>query len=189
MVFACVGVSYPGSEIIGTFDFTAFVPPPDTPAPPGTCTFSEMPTQDFTFTGTFSRNPDGGTFFTLGDKNRSATFDGQIIASSESAPRQFDECGCSGGTNVDETLTVALLSRSQTDALPDPSRCPGNPLDGGVPPVGGSITGPGSTGSSFDAVLACGILIDNVVVSASCPPSPGVCTDCGVSYSVQGVRR
>jgi hypothetical protein len=187
---ACLGKKYPGSEIIGTFEFTAFVPSSDA-RPPGTCDFSEMPSEDFVFTGTFSRNPDGKTFFTLGDKDRAATFDGQIISSSQSAPRLFDECNCPDDTEVDETLTVALLSRSQTDRLSDPTRCPADPLGAGVPPVGGDVTGPGSTGSGFDAVLACGTLTDNVVVKDSCPTRAdgSRCEDCGASYAVQGARR
>ncbi len=184
---SCVARPYPGSELIGTFDFTAFVTPPSgAPLPPEVCDFSEMPTQDFTFNGTFSRNTDGTTFFTLGDTDRPATFDGQYISSLQSAARRFDECGCPDGTHVDETLTVALLSRSQVDQLPDSNACPPNPLDGGIPAVGAGVTGPGSAGpgTSFDALLACGELADVVVPSDAC-----TCSECRVTYPVQGIRK
>jgi hypothetical protein len=178
-----VGPHYPGSELIGTFDFTAFVPPPES-LPAGSCTFTEMPTVDFTFTGTFSRNADGETFFTLGNTNRSATFDGQFASSSQSAPRTFEKCACVNNTTVAETLTVALLSRSQVDTLPDPNQCPPSVLDGGVPPIDGGVTGPGSTDAGFDAVLACGLLLDTVEPGEGC-----MCDQCSVSYAVHGDRR
>jgi hypothetical protein len=177
-VLSCAEEHFPGSEVMGTFAFTATAPPLD-----GTCTFAEMPTADFAFTGTFSRNPDGETFFTLAETDRAATFDGQLATSSQSAPRVFQDCNCATGTQVNETITVALLSRSQTDAVG--GNCPPNPLDGGVPPPGGGITGPGSTGTSFDAILACGELNDEVeVTSSGC-----TCGPCFDRYQVEGVRQ
>ena len=187
---ACVETQYPGSELIGTFDFTAHAVDS---VPPGTCTWVEMPVADFFFTGTFSRIPDGPTFFTLGDINHPATFDGQYITSSQTAPRVFADCLCAEGTQMDETLSVALLSRSQVDALQDPTQCPPNPLDGGVPPVGGGVTGPGGTGGSFDAVFACGELVDVVVPAESCTcaecPDPLAHRQLEYHYPLHGIRR
>jgi hypothetical protein len=167
---------------MGMFDFTAVIPTPG--SQPDACSFVELPTQNFFFSGIFSRNSDGTAFFTLNDTDRPATFDGQIDTSSETAARIFEACNCPTGTNVMETLTVSLLSRSQVDALPDPTTCPSNALSGGTP-SGPGITGPGSTSAGFDAVLACGQLFDAVqLVETDCS-----CSACGITYAVQGVRK
>lgn len=182
---ACPDRGFPGEEEMGTFELTAFVGA----RAAGECDFAEMPTEDFTFRGIFSRNPDGETFFTLNDHDRTATFDGQIARTRETAARRFEDCECPDDTAVEETLEVALLSRSQLDRYrelnPGSTGCPPDALTGGVPPIGGAVTGPGSTPQGFDAVLACGELSDTLLVgSNSCQ-----CSACTSRYRVQGVRR
>ncbi|MFN0063873.1 MAG: hypothetical protein ACKVPX_15310 [Myxococcaceae bacterium] len=193
-VAGCVEPRYPGSEVMGTFAFSAGVSlgaplgeaactapgPPEEP-------FPELPKEPFSFSGTFSRddpsNP-AAAFFSLGGFDQNATFDGQVIRAITSAPRQFAQCECPEVT-VEETLVVALLSRSQRDALESPV-CPPNALTGGVPaPDGAAITPPQTTSNGFDAVLACGELIDRVLPN----PETCACAPCAVRYPVSGDRR
>jgi hypothetical protein len=165
---------FPGSELIGTFIFTASLSSND-------CQFSEVPDGGFTFSGTFSYNPGGAAYFTVGRTNRDAGFDGQYVVSEAVAPREFIACQCGNGTLVDETLRVALLSQSQKDA--SDGGCPPNPLDGGVPLPDGGIQPPQRRGSKFDAVLACGELVDVVIPSAptcQCPSCTMISTVVGV---------
>jgi len=167
---------FPGSVIIGTFNFTG------TP-PLGNCQFSQVPDGGFTFTGTFSYNPGGAAYFTVGTVNRDAVFDGQYAVSRASASREFDECQCGTKTTVDETLHVALLSPSQKEAAG--GGCPPNPIDGGVPEPDGGIQPPQLKGSQFDAVLACGELKDTVI-----PTDPSCqCSTCTIVSSVVGVAQ
>ena len=177
---ACIGDRYPGSELLGKFNFTATLPAFDSQA--NQCEFVELPTVNFTFTGIFSRDSDGTAFFTLNDTDRAATFDGQIITTQNTAPRTFSECQCGVDANVTETLTVALLSRSQDDALATANVCPADPLGAGIPPVGGAITGPATTPNGFDAPLACGEMTD--AVAADC-----ICAACNITYAIQGFRQ
>lgn len=181
--FACVEPQYPGSEVIGTFDFTAgtsVAPTSELPA----CGFAELPQESFRFSGTFSQNPSGPIFFTLGGFDRDASFDGQVMTTTAQAPRQFGACECTDVT-VEETIRVALLSRSQRNALSSPT-CPANPFSGGVPaPNGDSITPPGPTDTGYDAVLACGELVDRVIPD----PARCACGECEVRYPISGDRR
>ena len=175
---ACVGgEKFAGDELLGAFHLTAN-PVSDN------CPFTEVPDGGFTFDGTFSRyrNPGTQAFFTINTVVRDAGFDGQILTSELSATRQFQACNCTA-TTVDETLRVALLSSSQDNALNH--ACPTNPLDGGVPgarPDAGIML-PSSMPAGFDAVRACGELLDVVVV----PPDAGcTCSGCQLQYQVQG---
>jgi hypothetical protein len=147
------------------------------------CPYAELPQNGFAFVGGYSED-EGKVWLTLGGAVREAEFDGQVASSTHSAPRQFPECECATVT-MSETLKVALLSRSQH--LAAGSACPPNPLDGGVPapdPDAG-VTPPGRTDRGlFDAVRACGELIDEIVPGDGC-----VCAGCTVRYSVEGRRK
>jgi hypothetical protein len=83
-----------------------------------------------------------------------------------------------------ERLTVALLSQSQSSFLE--GRCPPQPLDGGVPvPEGDAgVLAPDSTESGFDAVRACGVLVNTLLPAEGC-----LCPGCSITYEVSGVRR
>lgn len=140
----------------------------------------------FEFTARVSRNFDAGqAYVVIGGVTRDATFDGQVVQAGFTAARRFTECDCVD-TDVEETLTMALLSTSQNAALQN--TCPGNPLDGGVPqpsPDGGVLR-PDTTPRGFDAIRACGELVDIV------RPREGSncqCTACWMRYQVRGVRR
>jgi hypothetical protein len=177
---------YPGSEVLGTFGFTATELGDD-------CSFygdagDNVPDGGFTFVATFSRNP--GVWITLSGATSSeaATFDGQYLASTYGAPRTLVECqGCTGQL-MQETIDVAILSGSQSDFLG--GQCPADPLDGGVPapgtvlPDGGIVQGPASQASGFDAVLACGTLTDQWLPDAGCG-----CPACAWQYTLAGLRR
>lgn len=171
---------FPGNEVMGTFAFNAT----RVEGGEGDCTFSEI--QDaFAFQGTFSRELDGGpAWFTIKDVSRDAGFDGQIVEATLSAPRQFQDCACTT-TQLQETITVALISQSQDELLG--GRCPESPLDGGVPPPegeDGGVRGPGSTPSGFDALRACGQLVSIVIPGEDC-----ACAGCTMTYRLEGVRR
>jgi hypothetical protein len=185
----------PGREKMGTYELTAeVVTLADGGLDPGyqDCTLrnpgmTELPSSSFPFEVILTRNPDTNeTFLTLGGVTRPATFDGQFVESTFFARREFANC-CVGadGQNLgqlEERLRVALLSRSQSDALG--GRCPPNPLDGGVPGPDAGVTPPGSIGTGFDALRACGELVD-VVRPGDC----GRCSACTLRYPVTGVRR
>lgn len=179
----------PGDEVMGSFAIVAEeLPPPANPAdePFPRCTLKEVPADGgFEFTARLSRNRDGGeAFLVIGGVPRDATFDGQVVTSGYRAPRRYEECACVD-TELQETLTVALLSTSQNAAVGN--ACPPNPLDGGVPeplPDGG-ILRPDTTPRGFDAVRACGELVDVVQPSGTdCQ-----CAPCWMRYQVRGVRR
>ena len=90
-----------------------------------------------------------------------------------------------------ETITVAVLSRSQNDALGG-GPCPGNALDGGVVPnPDAGIFGPGQTTQGYDAVRLCGelttlVVADGLVDGGACEARCGGCT---VHYQLRGDRR
>jgi hypothetical protein len=178
---------YPGSEVMGTFTFTATELGDD-------CSFygdggDNVPDGGFGFVATFSRNP--GVWITLSGAATSqpAAFDGQYITAAYGSPRTFSECDatCIGQVMV-ETLDVALLSGSQADLLG--GTCPGNPFDGGVPapgthlPDGGVVVAPNTGPFGFDAVMACGTLSDDWLPDAGCG-----CPACTWRYKVSGLRR
>ena len=171
----------PGNENMGVYQFRA---EPVSVA----CTLPGIADNGFEFSGTFSRFRDGGaTFLTLNGLSRDAGFDGQVVSSSHSAPRSF---GLSDGGScapcemrVVETLSVALLSKSQSAAVGD--RCPANPLDGGVPSDDARVTLPGSTATGFDAVRACGELLEQISGTGPCDPA---CA-CLLQYRLTGERK
>jgi len=148
---------------------------------------AELPSESFPFQFVLTRNPDTNeVFLTLGGVTRTATFDGQFVESTFVARREFATCCVDDeGQNegqLEERIRVALLSRSQSVALG--GRCPRDALDGGVPGPDAGVTPPGSTGTGFDALRACGELID-IVRPGDC----GKCSVCTLRYPITGVRR
>ena len=128
LVCACPGSDKPpGDEVMGTYSFRAV----GLSAP---CGLPDISSEGFDFTGSLSRFRDGGpVFLILNGVPRPATFDGQIASSSHSAARTFalpDGGDCkSCEMRLVETLTVALVSQSQSERLGDarPPRGPGRP--------------------------------------------------------------
>jgi len=196
LLAAAVGCSssFPGSQVMGTFHFVAqpaLLPdggwdmncPYDAPGdglPDG---------GSFAFDGTFSWNPSTRqTWFTYLGGTWDAGFDGQTILASGAAARSFAKCCVP--VQLVETMTVALLSQSQSAAVGE--TCPDHPLDGGVPSPGdGGITLPSQTPAGFDALLACGTLTDDVAVglNAQACDAGSVCVACTWRYTLTGVRR
>jgi hypothetical protein len=188
LLSACPKPTPPGDQAMGQYTLTA------TSTEREACELEEMVRDgggyDFTFDALLTRESTSDrAWVTLNDYSREGTFDGQVFVSEASASRVFVLCECS--TRLVETLSVALLSRSQSDALS--GQCPANPLDGGVPapdPDAG-ILAPGPRETSFDSVLLCGELVTRVVADAL--PDGGACdarcTGCTARYQLRGDRR
>ena len=155
-----------------------------------TCQLEEVTAADFDFTAVLTRDSaSSSAWVTLNGYTREGTFDGQVLTSTAEASRVFVACAkCS--TRVVETISVAVLSRSQNDALG--GQCPEDALDGGVvanPDAG--IIGPGSTSQGYDAVRLCGelttlVVADGLSDGGACDPKCGGCT---VHYQLRGERR
>ena len=178
LLAACVSQhKIPGQTVIGSFHFGATLTA-------SSCAFAEQPDGGlFFYDATFSYDPDGGAFMTVADVDRDGGFDGQIFESWASANRLFNECDCGENVTVNEHVEVALLSKTQGDAVG--GRCPANPLDGGVPaPNDAGILAPSNTPNGYDAVLACGEQVDDVVPGADCK-----CGPCSYRYQLEGTRK
>lgn len=204
---ACVPSNTPPGDLIGNFTFDTTLPltadgglTPEDQAAFSDCipTLSEVVPSNFTFDAVLST--DGGTgFFTYGGKSRDGVFDGQFLVGSLREERRFTACTCKGNGKVyvDETIRFAVLSSSQAAALQAAGvPCSANLLDGGVPlnPAAG-IVPPSRNSSGYDAVWACGELVD--VVEPDPPSDAGVCTctgqdagwTCAINYPVTGTRK
>lgn len=182
-------VKPPGDELMGNYLFHA----------EGTSKVCGLPdiVASSDFGATVSRFRDGGAvFLTLNGAVYDAGFDGQIVLSinTRSADYTLVDGGSCAACNmkVTETFVVALLSKSQSAKLGE--MCPPNPLDGGVPPEDDAgVTLPGTTWSDagsptgFDAVRACGELLENIGGTAfNCDP---VCNSCVLTYRLTGQRQ
>ncbi|MEW5741362.1 MAG: hypothetical protein AB1938_20740 [Myxococcota bacterium] len=180
----------PGELSMGFYTINAYaLAPTDAGA---RCELDDVTEADFAFDIALSQNPDAGeTFMTMEQGySRAATWDGQVVRSTESARRYFEQCSeCV--TRVEETIELALLSASQAAAAGN--TCPANPLDGGVPAANDAgVFPPGPRAMGFDALLACGALNTQVVVDEGLPdggPCPSICSSCRTSYVLQGARR
>jgi hypothetical protein len=174
---------------MGTYDFTA--QPILNTCPP----MPEIVDGGFGFQATFSRTADGGqAWFTLSTVSVNATFDGQFVstnAATNKEPRRFASCQCTE-SEVGEAIRVALLSRSQYEAVSDRQSdgCPPDIFDGGLPmPTGdGGIVRPATTPNGFDAVWACGTLTDYLYGRTE-HPDHCQCDDCSFTYRLSGIRR
>lgn len=185
-------VEPPPGDLIGYFAMRA---EPAT-APDGglECVLADVFLVAFDFDMALSRDDvDGGPvgYMTLSPGYaRPAEWDGQVMRSRADARRYFDECSeCA--TRVQEDVDVALLSRSQSEAVGN--SCPANPLDGGVPgPNDAGISPPGPREQGFDALLACGELRTQVLVDEGLPdggPCPEKCGACRTTYLLWGERK
>ena len=154
-----------------------------------------------------TRLPDGGLVtpydagyltFIEGSGSQGVTFpfgviNGQVIDVQAIAPRVFALCNCTNleppDIQVQERNTIALLSDSQARALGSLTTCapPSVVLDGGIPPVGGSILGPRDPTGVWSVPLVCGITEEQVQVlnhsDAGCSQE---CQSCTIQFSVQG---
>jgi hypothetical protein len=156
------------------------------------CALDDVVPAAFSFEVALSQDTDSGeTFLTLSKGySRSATWDGQVVRSAESARRYFRQCsGCV--TRLREAIDFALLSASQAAAVGN--QCPANPLDGGVPaPNDAGISLPGARDAGFDALLACGELRAHVLVDEGLADGgmcPAICSSCQTHYVLRGERR
>jgi len=171
---------FPGSQLVGTFQFEARLDPANTTCDASMPEFAQVDDAGvFRFEGTFSREDAGtGGWFTVQGYDREARFEGQAVTSTlrATAPRSTCGTGCKD-SQIEESLSVTLFSDSQATAL---SRsCAG--FDGGIPD--GSTPAP--TENGYDVALACGTLTD-LFLPGSCTCNP---TSCKTAYKVQGVRR
>ncbi|HZW90850.1 MAG TPA: hypothetical protein VFF12_17355, partial [Myxococcaceae bacterium] len=88
-----------------------------------------------------------------------------------------------------ERNQIALLSATQAQALGSPVTCapPSVVLDGGIPPVGGTIIGPRDPSGVWSVPLVCGVTEEQVQVlnhnDGGCSPD---CQSCTIRFSVQG---
>ena len=155
------------------------------------CELVEVTAADFDFSATLTRESTSSrAWLTLNGYSREGTFDGQLLRSEASASRVFAACAkCS--TRVVETISVAVLSRSQFKAAGE--QCPPDALDGGAaaPDDDAGIQLPGQTPQGYDAVRLCGeiktrVVADGLVDGGACDPGCGGCT---VRYQLRGDRR
>lgn len=193
----CPPAPPPGDQPMGSYAMSAtggergFVSEVDAGVDGGlSCQLVEVTAADFTFDAVLTRESTSErAWVTLTGYSREGTFDGQILTSEASASRVFAACSkCS--TRVVETMTVAVLSRSQIEAAG--GQCPPHALDGGVAsPNDAGLTGPRQTPQGYDAVRLCGELTTLVVADGlgdggACDPMCGGCT---VRYQLRGERR
>ncbi len=180
----CLVTAPPGDEVIGTYAMSAS-------GATRACELDEVTGADFSFEAVLTRDSASDrAWVTLGTWPGEGTFDGQTLTRVREAGRIFTACSeCT--TTVVETIAVAVLSRSQADALG--GQCPEAPLDGGVPVPSGDagVTGPQQTSRGFDAVRLCGELTTRVVAAGlsdggACDAK---CDGCTVRYQLRGDRR
>ncbi len=177
-LYACANNPQISGVQIGTFTFTAT-------SVSNNCPFISVPDGGFQFDAILSRDPSSTkAYMRVGSVERDAGFDGQYFTSLHSAPRQFTDCGPNcDKTRIDEAIRFALLSRTQDEALNH--NCPPNLLDGGVPAPDGGVVLPGPIPGGFDAVRACGEVVDAVV------PDGGACScdACTMVFHLEGIPK
>jgi hypothetical protein len=169
----------PGDEVLGTFVLNT------QPRAGSNCPAEEVPDAGGVFEGTLTRNRDGTAYFVVDGFGRDAGYDGQRLTSVQRAlqPRLAAACGtgCSA-VEVEQTLRLLLLSSSQNEAFGKDRSC-ADLLDGGLPADAGSTLPPGADGG-FDAVRACGELVNQKLPDAGCS-----CAQCTLSFGVEGTRK
>jgi len=179
VLFACTREITPsGDEVIGSFEFIS-------EPPSGSCVLSQVPTDaGLAFSATFSLDSRTQTaWMSIGGVEREVVLDGGRMTAKFRAQRVFTDCSCT--VELEETLDVIFLSRSQNDALL--GRCPEGALDGGIPVADGDagIRPAGAYEDGYDALRACGELTDELIVPAGC--------DCGgtclLKYPVSGLKQ
>ncbi|MBL9037986.1 MAG: hypothetical protein JNG84_05665 [Archangium sp.] len=182
LVLVCAGcgavATPPGAERMGTYLIQA------TPTLRA-CGLASVGFSELSLEVTFSRTPDSATaWMTFPLATRDATWNGQRIISTASAPRAFAECAACGMA-LDETIDVAVLSASQSEAAGEVC-----PEDGSVPEVNPDlgVLAPAPNTYGYDGVRACGTLVTStrVVNGEGCPSE---CNACVLWYRLTGVRR
>jgi hypothetical protein len=184
---ACTRASSAPGEPLGTFQFQA------AELSIGGCPFRERPDGGFDFTGTFSVVDGGPTaFFTANGKTREGTFDGQRFESiypgpsGEPVTRTFELDAGTCGTRflVQETLRAVFLTAGQLQ-LPDFSNCQNDPeafyVTGGPVDLDAGILPPSLGPEGYDAVGACGVLIEDIQ-----PAEPCDLAACTLVYRLEG---
>jgi hypothetical protein len=182
---ACVSEAVlPGDVVVGLFRFHAQSPEPSD----GGSTnpdMSRLTDGGFDFEGTFSRESvDGGAWITVDGFSRVATYDTvtQRYVSTQRSSAPVPSCGeACQGAEIEETLSVVVLSDSQSQSIGD--QCEKLASDGGLPD--GSVPGP--TVNGYDAEKACGDLWVTFI-----PGTRGTCTcekPYTARYGVEGERR
>ena len=186
---ACTRASPAPGEPLGTFHFQAAALTIGNTE----CQFREVPDGGFEFTGSFSAVDGGPTaYFTANDKTRVGTFDGQRFESVYPGPtddpvsRTFEvDAGCGNRFLVQETLRAVFLTAAQL--VPSSSRCQQDPeafydAGGTVDPDAG-IFRPTLGPEGYDAVGACGVLIEYIQ-----PANPCDFPACTLVYRIDGTR-
>lgn len=195
---ACPGTTPPpGDEQMGNYEFRAERDAGNDEATDSGCPFAEFPDGGFNFTAAFSRFRDAGLYYvTIGGIPHDAMFDGQRLVATYSAQRNFSQCSACPGLDagipavvtMTETISVTLVSKSQSDAVGGCVDIPPIDLDAGITPPGTTAEG------GFDAVRACGALAERVTIN---PPVTveidggciAKCNRCTLGYTILGDRK
>lgn len=154
------------------------------------CELVEVTGDSFSFDAILSHESTSQrAWVTLNTYSREGTFDGQVLTSTAEANRVFAACApCS--TRLVETISVAVLSRSQAEAAL--GQCPEQALDGGViVDADAGLVAPGDTPLGYDGVRLCGELTTRVVALGTVDGGPcdPICDGCSVHYQLRGDRR
>lgn len=188
LLAGCPSAPLPGDEQMGRFNFQA-------EPQGGDCPFSEIPDGGFKFEVKLSRfKYENRAFVTIGQVSHEGRFDGQKVTAQYTGERNFAQCNCpadDGGlraiTTMTETFQVTLVSKSQSDAV---GGCIENPP---VNPDAGIIGPDTSNEGGFDAIRACGTLVEDIRVNppVSTPTSTCLaqCSQCRLSYTLTGERK
>jgi hypothetical protein len=198
-------VQVPGKERIGNFQLGSLGPPLTNDCSPIMVPDAGIPIDAgviLSVTYNATTGPDGGPvnpydagYLTQADGSGSefGVIVGQVIDVSGASPRVFGNCGCPSidppDIVVHERNVLALLSDTQARALdPGGATCPPPDvlLDGGIPPVGGTIFPPRSSDTAtWNVRLVCGVnLIDIEVLGTTCDAG---CVSCSLSNAMRGL--
>jgi len=168
----CPGADpYPG-EFLQTFRFSATLAESN-------CDPVDVPDAGANFEAILSREKEGSrAYLTVNRFARDAGFEGQSVVSAHAAQVPFDTCGAScEAPTLNETMRFTLLSQSQLDALG--GKCP-TPLADGTVALDGGVAANLDAGT-FDAVRACGRLVDEMMPGNNC-----TCSACKATYLLEG---
>jgi hypothetical protein len=179
----------PGNASMGTYGFRA-------ERLELACALAEVTEEsaEFEFEATFSETAETSEAWVtmnsgLSTAPRPGSWDGQYFRSTAEAPRVFPSQCSDCQMALEETIAVALLSRSQSEA--SGNQCPEAPLDGGLPAEDAGALPPRQRPLGFDGVRACGELWTSVrgalkVDGGACAEA---CSGCRAHYRLVGARR
>ncbi|MBX5480765.1 MAG: hypothetical protein IRZ16_02785 [Myxococcaceae bacterium] len=206
---SCTGDSEIPGESMGLFRFHASPLSFDGGVARACDRISELPKdQGFDFEGVFSQSRESSekAYFTINGLSRDASLTGQVLTSTVEAGRRFEVDDCVPEFTAEETLEVALISESQARHYAALDGGPGTGCPPDIETLLGSgaflvdpdagIVAPSFTPEGFDAIHACGLLIDILRPNGECPafetaPDGGTTPldACTATYFVDGVRR